>query len=384
MADVTYNPDFDPTGIEGGLDTNTLPWIDLSHAPGMSYKPMRVSPETSMFSLIIRLKKGTVQPSMIHLGAMDFMILSGKMTFPDGPLAGTVEEGIFGFIPANTMVEGLVANEDTEYLGNFYGPIAFLGPDNKTIKGLFSGPDVKSAANKCGLTLIPTTLAECMQPKPEPYKGPAEPLAFSSGSTAWARMSGTEADAPKALLGPHFVDTKKLPWIVNPDTPDVGLKIMRVSEETGMVSLIVKHNGVAPPHYHLGASDFFVLSGSIGYRAGPPEGYSPGTWVFEPAGARHESTQRIGDDDLVYFANVYGPIQFDGGKDTPIAFVLSWMGYKAMADGANNPLIQSKLGGDEHPSSGWTSAGTTSSGTTSDKCSTSTSGYNNAGVEVQS
>merc|ERR1712232_638285 len=175
--------------------------------------------------------------------------------------------GVSGFIPANTTVEGLVANEDTEYLGNFYGPIAFFGPDKKSVKGLLAGPDVKAAANERGLTLIPTTLAECMVPKPEQYKGPAEPLAFSRGGTAWARMSGTEADAPKAILSPHFVDTKKLPWIVNPDTPDVGLKIMRVSEETGTISLIVKHNGAAPPHYHLGASDFLVLSGNIGYQA---------------------------------------------------------------------------------------------------------------------
>lgn len=343
MAEIGYNPEFDPTGIEGGLDTNSLPWVDIAHAPGMSYKPMRVSPETSMFSVIIRMQKGTVQPILTHLGAMDFIILSGKMTFPSGPLAGTIDQGVFGFIPANTQVEGLVANEDTEYLGNFYGPLAFHGPDKKSVKGLLAGPDVKAAAKERNLTLIPTTLAECMQPKPEPYKGPAEPLAFSRGGTEWARMSGTEADAPKAIISPHFVDTKKLPWIVNPDTPDVGLKIMRVSEETGTISLIVKHNGAAPPHYHLGASDFLVLSGNIGYRAGPPEGYGPGMWFFEPAGARHDSTQRVGTEDLVYTANVYGPIQFDEGRDTPIAFVLSWMQYKAMADGANNPLIKSKL-----------------------------------------
>ena len=24
-----YNPDFDPTGIEGGVDTNALPWLDI-------------------------------------------------------------------------------------------------------------------------------------------------------------------------------------------------------------------------------------------------------------------------------------------------------------------------------------------------------------------
>ena len=88
---------------------------------------------------------------------------------------------------------------------------------------------------------------------------------------------------------------------------------------------------MADPHNHLGASDFLVLSGRIGYRAGPPEGYGPGVWFFEPAGARHDATQRLTDDDLIYMANVYGPLTFDSGRGTPIAAVLSWMEYEALA-----------------------------------------------------
>jgi hypothetical protein len=135
-------------------------------------------------------------------------------------------------------------------------------------------------------------------------------------------------------------------WAVNDDNPDLGLKVLRVSEETGICSLIVRHNGVAGPHYHLGAADFLVLSGQIGYRAGPPEGYGPGVWFFEPAGARHEATQRIGDDDLIYMANVYGPVQFDEGVGTPIAAVLSWMQYKEMADASGATLVSSTFADD--------------------------------------
>ena len=36
---VSYNPEFDPTGIEGGIDTNTMPWIEIKQAPGMRFKP---------------------------------------------------------------------------------------------------------------------------------------------------------------------------------------------------------------------------------------------------------------------------------------------------------------------------------------------------------
>ena len=120
-----------------------------------------------------------------------------------------------------------------------------------------------------------------------------------------------------------------------------------MSEETGIVSLIVRHNGVAGPHYHLGAADFLVLKGHIGYRAGPPEGYGPGVWFYEPAGARHEATQRLGDDDLIYTANVYGPIQFDSGVGTPIVAVQSWMQYKELADAQGVELVRSTVAGDD-------------------------------------
>jgi len=347
MAAVSYNPEFDPTGIEGGVDTNKLPWIDIASAPGMSFKPLRVSDETGMFSIVVRMKKGTKQPDLVHLGAMDFMVLSGKLTYPSGPMAGTIDQGTWGYVPSGAKIEGLFANEAVEYLGNFHGPMCFLGNDKTSVAGMLTALDVRMAAKSKGITLVPNTLAECMQPRPAAYQGPPEPLAMSTTNAAAlvSHAEGIAADAGKAVR-PHYVDTKILPWIVNPDTPEVGLKILRVSEETGQTSLIVKHNGQAPPHYHLGASDFMVLSGNIGYRAGPAEGYGPGMWFYEPAGARHESTQRVGTQDLIYLANVYGPIQFDEGKDTPIAFVLSWMAYKAMADGAGSPLVKNTFAKD--------------------------------------
>ena len=51
---------------------------------------------------------------------------------------------------------------------------------------------------------------------------------------------------------------------------------------------------------------------------------------------RHEATQRVGDDeDLNYTTNVYGPIQFDDGKGTPITAVHSWTQYKEISDMAD-------------------------------------------------
>ena len=338
-----YNPDFDPTGIEGGVDTNQLPWIALSCAPDLLFKPLRASRESGMFSAIVKIRQGTQLRNLLHLGAMDLLILSGELSYLQGPLASTIGPGIWGYIPANACVEGMQAREDTELLGNFFGPVAFLS-ENRSVQSILTAMDIQQAASQHGITLVPNTLAECMQPRPEHTPQNPEPLAIAQTQ---AKQLVDEAAAHQDFVHPHFVDTRSVPWMVDPTLPDIGLKILRVSEETGVTSLIVRHNGVAGPHYHLGAADFLVLSGRIGYRAGPPEGYGPGVWFFEPAGARHEATQRVGEDeDLIYTANVYGPVQFDNGPGTPIAAVQSWMQYKEAAKASGAPLVANQFDAD--------------------------------------
>merc|ERR1740123_2624153 len=289
-AASVYNPEWNPTGIEGGVDTNKLPWINFPAATGWSYKPLRASCENGMFSLVCRLTAGSQLEDLVHLGACDLMVLSGKMTFPSGPMAGTLQEGVLAYIPADAVISSLEADEDVEYVMNCYGPLALLNK-NKSVAELITSGGIQKAAAQRGITLIPSTLSECLQDRPEGYKGPPEPLAIADpanfGKITCEKEGSTDNAA--ARTNPHYVDTKALKWFES--MPGIGLKILRVSEETGVVTVMVKHNAAAPPHYHLGAADFFMLQGHLGYRAGPPEGYGPGTWFFEPAGARHESTQ---------------------------------------------------------------------------------------------
>ena len=345
MADTTtldgYNPEFDPSGIEGGIDTNALPWTELPQQPGLLVKPLRASSESGFFSMICRLPAGEEAQALVFLGGMDLTLLSGGLRLTGGELSADLYPGVFGYVPANTRVGGMRAEEDAEFLCNCYGAIAFMDAGDG-IRGLLTARDVQALAGRQGVTLVPNTLAECMQPRSDVPSGRGQPLAIA-GTNAADLVD--EAQAVE-MMHAHFIDTRSVPWIVNPDLPDIALKVLRVSEETGIVSLVVRHNGVAGPHYHLGAADFLVLSGRIGYRAGPPEGYGPGVWFFEPAGARHEATQRIGEDDLIYTANVYGPIQFDSGRDTPIVAVQSWMQYKALADASGVRLVRSSLPGD--------------------------------------
>ena len=49
----------------------------------------------------------------------------------------------------------------------------------------------------------------------------------------------------------HFVDTKQVPWVIWPDLPDIGLKILRVSEDNSYISLIARQNGVASGHTYI-------------------------------------------------------------------------------------------------------------------------------------
>ena len=240
-----------------------------------------------------------------------------------------------------------MVDEDTELLMNFFGPVAFLGPDGRSVERILTSVDVQIAARGNGLTLVPNTLAGCMAPRPTSPDPVAEPLAIAAtnGSSLLAIAETLAGQEP--ATHPHFVDTRAIEWVVNANLPDIAIKVLRISEETGTVSLMVRHNGVAGPHYHLGAADFLILSGHLGYRAGPPEGYGPGVWFYEPAGARHEATQRVGHDvDLIYTANVYGPIQFDEGRDTEIVAVQSWMRYKQVAEASGSPLVHNVFPGD--------------------------------------
>lgn len=342
---ATYNPEWKPEGFEGSVDSNKLPWIDLPQMPGCSMKPLRASRETGAFTIIIRMKAGVTQPVHVFTGASDICILSGKLAYVTGPMKGEVGPGVWGYCPAGAKMKGNTALEDTEYLTTIHGAVVFLDA-SENIKSILTGMDIIAAAHRRGVPLIPLSLEEAMADKPPAYAGPAEPLNVNKLPQGWSNILQAQMPTVTELTNPHWVDTKSLPWICNDEAPEIALKVMRVSSETGTVSLIVRQNGQAAPHYHLGAADFFVTSGRIGYRAGPPEGFGPGMYFWEPAGARHESTQRVTDEDLIYTANVYGPIQFDEGLGTPVALVQSWMQYLEAAKAFNSPLLASSFPND--------------------------------------
>lgn len=341
QATEQHNPEYDPTGIEGGVDTNLLPWIAIPEVPGMSLKTMRASAETGSYSVIVKLDAGAKMPAAVYLSGMDLTLLSGQITYRQDDQESLVTPGTWGYISANSKVAEMRADEESEFLANFYGAVAFLD-EHHAITSILTSIDIMRLAIQHGVTLVPSTLTECMQDRPAELKNSPEPLAIAGqNSQKLVDSAPGETANTRNYNHPHFVDTRQVPWLVNPGLPDIGLKILRVSEDNGVISLIVRQNGVASGHTHIGASDFLILSGQIGYRAGPPEGYGPGVWFFEPSGARHDATQRLTDEDLIYTANVYGPLIFDEGKGTPVSAVLSWIEYKELAAAFGVELIPS-------------------------------------------
>ena len=53
---LAFNPDFDPDGAEGGVDTNLLPWLPLADVAGFSLKPLRASMAVSYTHLTLPTK----------------------------------------------------------------------------------------------------------------------------------------------------------------------------------------------------------------------------------------------------------------------------------------------------------------------------------------
>ena len=343
---MTYNPEYNPTGVEGGIDANALPWIAVDAVPGLSFKPLRASAESGLFSVIVKIDGGKNLPPATYFSGLDLLLLSGELSYARDGVVSTLRPGAWGYFAANTHGSAFEAGEDSELLCTFYGPVAFKD-EQGVVTSLLTSGDVLTQSKALKIATVPNTLADCVREEVERFEGEGVPLAIAKkDASALVVASADQVDDNSVIHHPYFVDSRSVPWMVPESMPDLGLKVLRVSEETGVASMIVRHNGVAPPHTHIGAGDFMILHGRIGYRAGPPTGYGAGVWMFEPAGARHEATQRVTNDDLIYTANIYGPVAFDSGRGTPILGLMSWIEYKALADAAGVTLVPSSHPGD--------------------------------------
>ena len=126
-----------------------------------------------------------------------------------------------------------------------------------------------------------------------------------------------------------LVQSEDLEWQTMGD--GVGVKILRVSEETGQWTALVRMEPGATfaAHKHLGAADGYILKGKLEYRVGTA---SAGSYLYEPLGAEHEATTC--SEETVILFTAYGPIVFREA-DGSVAQILSYETALAMRQGSS-------------------------------------------------
>jgi len=107
-----------------------LDWVETPG--GNAMKVLRVSEETGAWSALLRAAKGTTNASHIHLGPADFYMVSGVLEYR----GGVARAGDWIYEPNGAVHEATHHPEETVYLANSHGPIAFYGEDGSTIVGM--------------------------------------------------------------------------------------------------------------------------------------------------------------------------------------------------------------------------------------------------------
>ena len=106
-----------------------LKWVETPG--GNALKVLRVSEETGSWSALFRSATGTTNPPHIHLGPADFYVVKGVLEFR----GGVARTGDWIYEPNGAVHEATHHPEETVYLANVHGGIAFTG-ENQEILGI--------------------------------------------------------------------------------------------------------------------------------------------------------------------------------------------------------------------------------------------------------
>ena len=134
-----------------------------------------------------------------------------------------------------------------------------------------------------------------------------------------------------------YIHASQEPWL--PFYPGIGFKLLRASQETGhwTVLLHCSKGSTIPRHEHLGAGEYYIVSGKMEVRGGVENGgitAMTGDYGYEPNGVIHDLTS-FPEDTVLYFTN-FGPIRYINEDDNTVGF-LDWQGVlKAAAEGSAN------------------------------------------------
>ncbi|RTL69754.1 MAG: hypothetical protein EKK42_06510 [Pseudonocardiaceae bacterium] len=104
------------------IRTDDVPWTDFGG--GISYKVLRLSPESGAWTILLRGLAGSIFPSHVHEGAAEFFILSGRADYR----AGSARDNDYGYEPIGVYHETTTFVEDTVLFYVGHGPLAMVDP----------------------------------------------------------------------------------------------------------------------------------------------------------------------------------------------------------------------------------------------------------------
>jgi len=130
-------------GFGSLIRPDELQWIETPG--GNALKVMRVSEETGSWTALFRADAGTTNPPHIHLGPADFYVLSGVLEYR----GGAAHAGDWIYEPNGAEHEATHHPEETVYLANVHGAIAFYGED-KQIVGISDWRGMKALLDQHG------------------------------------------------------------------------------------------------------------------------------------------------------------------------------------------------------------------------------------------
>jgi hypothetical protein len=111
------------------------PWIPFPGADGIDIKVLRVSSETGTWTALFRCAAGSGFARHKHLGAGEYLMISGVMEVRGGAKAGgiTAVGGDYGYEPTGIIHDWTNFVTDTVFYFTNYGPLQFMDDEDNTV-----------------------------------------------------------------------------------------------------------------------------------------------------------------------------------------------------------------------------------------------------------
>ena len=115
------------------IHTEAMPWLDFS--PGFQFKVLRTSAETGTWAVMFKADAGTAFPRHNHLGAGEYLMISGKMEVRGGVQEGgiTALPGDYGYEPNGIIHDRTEFPVESVFWFQNHGAVNFTDDENRTL-----------------------------------------------------------------------------------------------------------------------------------------------------------------------------------------------------------------------------------------------------------